>query len=86
VDVEASHAEGSVMLKPALATSTYDVCFKVKIGDAVIREHPKLEGVMLFATAVVRKDTAGFLNIPLTGSFSGRPKARRGLCKGANNP
>lgn len=79
-NVQLRNVTGTAVLRPPLNTSTYDACLEVKVDERLFKEYPKLEGMMLFASARARKDQEGFLHVPLSGNFHSLPRMSQRLC------
>ena len=76
-------AKGSVRLKQRFYSSTLDLCFKLKGDEAFLKENPKLKTSMDLGTAVLHKDSDGFLHAPVKGPIRAmRPPRSPKPCKG----
>ncbi|MEC8049301.1 MAG: type II secretion system protein GspN, partial [Myxococcota bacterium] len=76
-------AKGSVRLKQRFYSSTLDLCFKLKGDETFLKENPKLKTSMDLGTAVLHKDSDGFLHAPVKGPIRAmRPPRSPKPCKG----
>lgn len=79
-NVQVRNVSGSATLRPQLGASSYDACLELKVDERLYKEYPKLEGMMLFAAARARKDSDGYLHVPLSGNFQSMPRMSQRLC------
>ncbi len=73
---------GSMTLRPQVQASSLDLCFEMRAVPAFLEKNPKIKTALQLAEMQLRKDTQGFLNVPLGGTVQ-RPRLRRGLCRGS---
>lgn len=72
-------ARGKLVLSEPLEASVLDVCGRVKVEPAFLTANPKLAAAMHLAEVQLKRDTNGFLNVPLAGTMRA-PQLRPGLC------
>lgn len=83
-DILLRRVDAGLSLKKSIRSSRYDACIEVKLDQSTAQKHPTLGGLMDLAGALVRKDSTGYLHLPLSGTFSGKPRTSKRLCKGTS--
>jgi len=73
------HAQASSVLRPQASSSSIDACFEVKPNDAFLAKNPNVKTAFELATVQFKKDSDGFLHLPMGGTLN-RPRPRGGLC------
>ncbi len=86
-DIELPEMRAAVTLASRMKSSSYDTCVQVKLSDEGKKKHSKIAGLLDIAGAMVKKDDDGYLHIPVTGNFGGKPKTKKTRCdsKGKRN-
>ncbi len=81
-DILLRKVNANLNMKKNFRASAYDTCIEVKLDDAAKKRFPTLDSLMELASAMVRKDSTGFLHLPVSGNFSGKPRTAKRLCPG----
>jgi type II secretion system protein N len=71
---------GSGTMKPDLKQSAIDLCLELKPDPAFLEKNPKLKAALQIAEIQLKKNSEGFLNVPLVGTLA-HPRFRPGLCR-----
>jgi type II secretion system protein N len=73
-------AHVSVTVRPHTEMSPVEACLHVKPSGVFLSKNPKMQTVMQLAEMQIKKDSQGFLNVPLYGML-GSVSLRPGYCQ-----